>query len=237
MSGALVRAVTYNIHGCVGTDGRYDPGRVATVLDQLDADLIGLQEVDTRHPYREGQHQFDFLRRVTRMHAVAGPNIREERGEFGNALLTRWPIESVRRSDLTHSRREPRGALDVTVKTPHGPLRAVVTHLGLRASERRRQIIRLIDALGAIGAEPTVLLGDFNDWWPGAGRQLRALTAHFAARCAVRSYPSFAPFLALDRVYAHPLPAIATAKAYANALARVASDHLPVVAELQWRRE
>lgn len=236
MTGPLITAATYNIHGCVGTDGRYSPERIVAVLDEISADIVGLQEVDTRRPHWEGLHQFDYLCQATRLHAVAGPNVREARGEYGNALLSRWPIATVRRSDLSQRRKEPRGALDADLETPHGPLRVIVTHLGLWARERRRQVARLLETMLPIPETPTLLLGDFNDWGPLGGFQIRALARQFAAAYAPRSYPSVLPLVALDRIYVHPLPVVAKARAHASRLARRASDHLPIAVDLTWDR-
>jgi endonuclease/exonuclease/phosphatase family metal-dependent hydrolase len=225
---------TYNIHGCVGMDRRYAPDRVAAVVNELGAEVVGLQEVDTRRPQHENLHQLDYIEKVTGLTAVAGANIREARGDYGNALLSAWPVAAVRRHDLSHSRREPRGALDVDLATPAGLLRVIVTHLGLGWGERKQQIMRLLQAVEPLADRPTLLMGDFNDWLPRGGPHLRRLKRFFAASYGGRSYPAPCPMLALDHIYAHPAPAEATARVHASATARRASDHLPVTLRFAW---
>lgn len=234
MSRSVLRIATYNIHGCVGSDRRYAPDRVAAVLNELDAAVIGLQEVDTRRSHHESLHQLDYIQKATGLTAVAGPNIRSARGDYGNALLSRWPVAAVRRHDLSWSRREPRGALDADLETPAGLLRVIVTHLGLSWRERRQQVRGLLQAVAPLADRPTLLMGDFNDWLPRGGLQFSRLERFFPAGFGGRSYPAPFPLLALDRIYAHPAPLQATACVHATALARRASDHLPVTLQLAW---
>ena len=231
-----LRVATYNVHGCVGIDGRYDPGRVAAVLRELDADIVGLQEVDNHRPMQSGLHQLELLRRETGLMAVPGLNISSRRGEYGNALLTRLPVADVRRLDLSVPGHEPRGAIDVDLVGPEGRVRAIVTHLGLRPAERRKQIAGILDALSP-GPEPwppTLLLGDINEWMPSGGVRVRALTGRFAAVYRGRSFPAPCPIFFLDRIFAHPRPERASFKVHRSPLARRASDHLPAVGEFTW---
>lgn len=231
-----LRVATYNVHGCVGTDGRYDPERVAAVLREMSADIVGLQEVDNHRPLRHGMHQLELLRRATGLSAVPGLNISSKRGEYGNALLTGLPVADVRRLDLSIAGHEPRGALDVDLAGPEGPLRVLVTHLGLRPSERRQQIAGILDALspGPHPWPPTLLLGDINEWMPSGGVRVRALTGRFAADFRGRSYPAPCPVLFLDRIFVHPRPERAHFTVHRTRLSRWASDHLPVLGEFAW---
>ena len=231
-----LRVATYNVHGCVGIDGRYDPARVAAVLRELDADVIGLQEVDNHRPLHRGLHQPELLRRETGLMAVPGLNISSKRGEYGNALLTRLPVADVRRLDLSVPGHEPRGAIDVDLVGSEGRLRTIVTHLGLRPSERGKQIAGILDALSP-GPEPwppTLLLGDINEWMPSGGVRVRALTGRFAADYRGRSFPAPCPIFFLDRIFAHPRPERATFRVHRSRLARLASDHLPAIGEFTW---
>jgi endonuclease/exonuclease/phosphatase family metal-dependent hydrolase len=235
-TGAALRVVSWNIHGCIGTDRRYDPERVAHVLRLLDADIVGLQEVDTRRPNHRGRDQLDFLAEHAGYRAIAGPNIVEHRGHYGNAVLTRLPVKREARVDLAVPNREPRGALDIELTGPQGPLRVVVTHLGLKMRERHEQVDRLIDAIGPrpVEFEPTLLLGDFNEWPLGGGTRLRGLLHRFEGHYVARTFPSPLPVLPLDRIYAHPEPAWADCHASRTALTARASDHLPLVVDLTW---
>jgi len=223
-----LRVASYNVHRCVGSDGCYSPSRILEVLAEVDADLIGLQEVDSR----SGPHAdaFDALAAGSGLHAVAGPNIHTGRGVYGNLLLSRWPPRTVRRLDLSVGRHEPRGALDVDLETPLGRLRLLVLHLGLRVRERRAQMGALRRALAAELAPLTLVMGDFNvAHWRGPD-----LFGRSGARdgTAPRTFPSRWPLLALDRMQAAPAAMLTAVRAHASPLARRASDHLPLIAEL-----
>ncbi len=227
-----MRVGSYNVHRCVGGDGRCDPDRVAQVIREIDCDPLGLQEVDNSPGPTPTSMQLDYLARATRMTAVAGLRIVRHRGHYGNALLTRRRVLAVRRHDLTFSWREPRGALDVDLEIGSRVARIIVTHLGLTPGERRRQMRRILSIVGdGHGMEPLVLLGDINEWLP-LGRPLRWLHALFGRPPAVRSFPAVAPLLALDRVWVRPRGALLSVSAHRSAAARLASDHLPVTAEL-----
>src|SRR5581483_10937782 len=132
-------AASYNIHRCIGLDGRHDPERVACVIDELDTDIIGLQEVESRLGGTPDTHQLNFLAEETGFIAVAGSTILRPDSHYGNALLTRHNVREVRSHDLSVPGREPRGILDVDLDVHGHPLRVLVTHLGLGARERRRQ--------------------------------------------------------------------------------------------------
>lgn len=224
---------SYNIHRCFGTDGRYVPERIAQVLDGLAADVVGLQEVDMRLLV-DGRAQLDYFAAELAMHAVAGPNLKGRRGKFGNALLSRWPVRTVRRTDLSVRHFEPRGAIDCEIERPDGTIRVVVTHLGLNAGERRLQVRRLLVALEeAETGLPTVVMGDFNEWKPTRGA-LKGLDARFGPSRMARTFPSRLPLLPLDRFWVSPSDGLRHLMVYATPLTRIASDHLPLRADIAW---
>ncbi|HLO75002.1 MAG TPA: endonuclease/exonuclease/phosphatase family protein [Magnetospirillum sp.] len=228
-----VALASYNIHRCFGTDGRYAPERTAEVIDALDADIIGLQEVDMRLLV-DGRAQLDFLAESLSFGAVAGPNIKGRRGKFGNALLTRWPVRGVRRADLTVRHYEPRGAIVTDLDVAGHPLRVVVAHLGLNAAERRLQVRHLLAALDESGdGTPTVIMGDFNEWRPTRGA-LRFIDRRFGTSLMPRTFPSRLPLLPLDRIWAWPAAGLKRLSVYATPLSRITSDHLPLRAEVSW---
>ncbi|MCR6631124.1 MAG: endonuclease/exonuclease/phosphatase family protein [Magnetospirillum sp.] len=228
-----VSLASYNIHRCFGTDGRYAPERTAEVIEALDADIIGLQEVDMRLLV-DGRAQLDFLADMLACNAVPGPNIKGRRGKFGNALLSRWPVREVRRPDLTVRHYEPRGAILAEVDVAGQPLRVVVTHLGLNAAERRLQVRHLLAALEEGGDDmPTVIMGDFNEWRPTRGA-LRAIDRRYGVSLMPRTFPSRLPLLPLDRVWAWPGAGLKRLSVYATPLSRITSDHLPLRAEVAW---
>ena len=230
-----LRAATWNIHGCIGTDGIYAPQRVAEVISGLTPDVIALQEVDDRLPRQYDHPQFRYLLQATGLHGVAGPTLRDHDGHYGNAVLSRFPLEAVHRIDLSVPPHEPRGALRVLVRHSEGAVWVIATHLGLNLRERREQIRRLLrEVAGIQRGTPMLLLGDFNEWLPIEGPRLRRLTAGLPLCITGRTFPSKFPLLPLDRIYAGPQPTRAEGRTCRDMAARLASDHLPVVASISW---
>jgi endonuclease/exonuclease/phosphatase family metal-dependent hydrolase len=219
---------TWNVHSGVGRDRRYAPARIADVVLETGADVIALQEVGSRDA---SEVLLDTLVRGTGFHAVDGWTCKRRGCDFGNVLLSRYPIDEAHRLDLTVHGREPRGALDVVVSAPHGALRVIATHLGLRPGERRAQVKRLLGALERETPLPTVLTGDVNEWYLW-GRPLRWLHKHFKATPAPATFPAWRPMLSLDRLWTEPANLLAGLRVHRSALARAASDHLPLVAQL-----
>ena len=217
---------TYNVHRCIGTDGRCDPDRVSAVVRELRADLIGLQEIASG-----AGGQLEYIARQTGLAAVAGPLLPFGDHHLGNALLTPYPLGDPRVVALDVVGREPRAALDVDVRVDEDAWRVLVTHFGLRGRERRQQVTRLLRAIETRPAtRRTLILGDVNEWMRGA-RSLRRLRAAFGGR-SVPSFPSPWPLLALDQILVQPAGALGRVWAHRSALSRVASDHLPVVATI-----
>ncbi|TFV96566.1 endonuclease [Oxalobacteraceae bacterium OM1] len=219
---------TYNIHGAVGTDGRFSPQRVADVLHEMRADIIALQEVPlggTRTP-----NVLAELQAATGFVAAEGPACDLPERRYGNAVLSRYPILSMRAIDLSFGSREPRGALDADVDCHGNLLRIVATHLGLRPAERRDQVARLLQKFDTEDM-PVILLGDINEWFMW-GKTLRVLASHFQAVPAPRTFPSKRPLFALDRIWIRPRHRLVHVEVHATPLARVASDHLPLVARI-----
>ena len=227
----MFTAISYNIHQCVGIDGKCDPQRIAAVIHDTKADIIGLQEVDFNLVGEKKSHQLDYLAEATGMKAVAGPTIRRTDLEFGNALLTRWEIGHVRFHDVTVVRRQPRGVIDAEIICKGKIVRVLVTHFGLALNERRRQAQSLIKILRQQKASYalTLVIGDINEWRP-RGFALYSLDGHMGKAPSRRSFPSFFPVFALDRIWVKPRSALLQIKIANSGLARTASDHLPVLA-------
>jgi len=221
---------TWNIHGAVGTDGRYAPERVVAVLREIGADIVALQEVASAQTHE------NFLRdleQATGYGIVAGLLRQRQGSDFGNAVLSRYPVASVRHLDLAVGSHEPRGALDVCIDVGRAvPLRVIATHLGLRPGERREQVRRIVAAVERDSPHPTLLMGDLNEWYLW-GRPLRWLHAHFRETpAAPRTFPARRPLFALDRIWVSPTGSVRGLDRHYTTLACVASDHLPLVAKL-----
>ena len=221
---------SYNVHSGVGLDGRCNAARIARVLKELECDIYALQEVDNQPGDHEESLQLEHFARALNMTAVPGLRIVRKTGEYGNAILTRLPVLSVRRHDLSHSWFEPRGAIDVQLDVRGTTLRVIATHLGLSRSERRLQWQRLMVALSESPLDiPTVLLGDMNEWYRGAAT-LREAHRIFGEPPAPVAFPAFAPLLALTRIWVRPRQALLSMQVHRSETARKASDHLAVKA-------
>lgn len=224
-----VRILTWNIHGSVGRNPRFDLSRVVELIDHWDPHVVALQEVDSRRDNESGVNPFEFLQRELGEHGIGAKSITTDDGDYGQMLISRWPMTDTVVHDLSYPEREPRRAIASTIETPDGPLRLVATHLGLSIHERRSQAKTLLDIAGT-GSVTTLVAGDFNDWfWVGSVRN--ALSQALPGRTRFRTFPSFFPLLRLDRIYCRPRESLV--RSFTDPGARHISDHLPVVADIR----
>jgi endonuclease/exonuclease/phosphatase family metal-dependent hydrolase len=234
-----VRVVTYNIHSCIGVDQRYDPSRISTVLRAIDADIACLQEVAAHRRSEPHADQWAYLGVATGCRVVAGTGVRQPRIRFGNAILSRFPVLAARLIDLTVAGHEPRGAIDADLLIGERVLRVIATHFGLHAAERRKQANQLMEALGEPvlanrrEAHAVLLMGDLNEW-RGRRGAIRSLDRSLGPSAAAPTFPSWMPVLALDRIYVDGPAVLREVGVYRSPLARLASDHLPLVGRLCW---
>jgi len=222
---------SYNIHRCVGIDWRRNLARTARVIKELDAGIVGLQEVDSQLPGREALCQLEYLADATGLRAIPGPTVLRHDGNYGNVLLTRYPILEVHHVDLRVPGREPRGAIDADLSVEGKKIRVILTHLGLGAQERLYQLKRLLITLTDRHCDAVIVLGDINEWLP-TSHPLRWLRSHFGKSPAPRTFPSLFPMLRLDRILVRPRKALVKVRAHNTLLARMASDHLPLKATI-----
>lgn len=221
--------VTWNVHHCVGTDGNYAPERAAEVIRAFDADIVCLQELDHRYPPVLGRPQAEYFEHKTGMTAIFGPAIDTARGAHGNAVLTRLPITRETLHDISAPGREARTVVDVTLDAGGPTVRALTTHLGLKATERRTQARRLAGIAGDSEADATIVAGDMNVWMPG-DPALAPLDRELGRARRPRTFPARWPVFALDRIWVSPTTAGAKIEALNDPEVRAASDHLPVKA-------
>ena len=222
---------SYNIHKGVGLDRRRDPERILSVLHEIDADIIALQEADRRIGERAS-----VLPRAdiddTRWRVIEVARRPRSIGWHGNALLVRRGIDIVSGEALDLPTIEPRGAACGEIVVEGHSLRVIGTHLDLSGLRRRDQIRSLLGFCNACDRNlPTVIMGDFNQW----GRQTGAMR-EFAHGWHIvtpgRSYPSRQPVATLDRIVASTHWNVVSSDVHHTALSTVASDHLPVKAVL-----
>ena len=239
-----LRIVTYNVHKCIGgLDRRYDPSRVVATLSHHRPDLVLLQEVDALAARSNHDRQVDVIGdKLGFRHRVYFGNVKVRGGgEYGNAILSRFPIVDARNIDLTIPPKKRRAALHakVRVRLPSGHVRTVhvyALHLGLSGIERKAQLRRFLAShpFASLDARaPIVLGGDFNDVWGTLGRKLLAPAGFRGAAGTAATFPAYAPIRALDAIYVRgALRLLHTGRSRLD-LARYASDHLPLLAEVQ----
>jgi endonuclease/exonuclease/phosphatase family metal-dependent hydrolase len=229
-----LRVVSWNVHGCVGTDGRFDPLRTARALAALTPDVALLQEVGDARGIHPPIDQATTLADALGLSCAVGTTLRASVHGYGNATLTRLPLVDSDSIDLSVWGREPRLALRAVIGGDPLALTTLNVHLGLGADERRRQLRALLPVV-IHGAPPLVMGGDFNDFPPGPVSLTLRSWLHDTTRAQRRSrtFPSWWPLLRLDRVYVTPTLAVRAVAVARAASLRAASDHLPVVIDLE----
>ena len=225
-------AVTYNVHEWIGKDRQQRPERAIRIIRDLEADVVALQEVSfcTEGPCR---YSLEDLSQKTGMSVIPGLTLTKKNADFGNVILTAYPLLSVRKLDLTFRTREPRGAIVAKLDIHGMPCTVIATHLGLRWKERRRQIRQLLEEIKTEDPGPLVFMGDFNEWNTLTGA-LRILKSHFRMEPAPPTYPSRFPVLPLDRILVHPGSALKEISVRKTPFSRLASDHLPLKAVIRF---
>jgi endonuclease/exonuclease/phosphatase family metal-dependent hydrolase len=234
---ATLRIATYNIHRGRGLDRRVDISRIADVVASLEADVIALQEVVG--PGADGMGQAEEIAAQLGMTPVMGA-VRHLRGRpFGNAVIGRFPVCGHHRYDLSWRKREERGCQRVDLEVGAGVLHVYNVHLGTGLLERRAQAIHLARILDAPEAgKPCVMLGDFNEWLRGPATRvltdrLNSLDLRGRILRRRRTYPGVLPILHLDHIYYRGEVEMVSAEVKRTRKALVASDHLPIVADLR----
>ncbi len=238
-----IRILSYNIHRAIGVDRRFRPDRVGRVIAHHDPDVVLLQEVDEGVPRSRG---LDLGRTLAEAlgyeHVAIGHNVSLREGRYGNATLSRFPIVRECNIDLTIHTRKRRGCQHTRIDLGGGlgVIEAFNLHLGLSAQERRKQIGVLLQSkeMRRVGAETACVVGgDFNDWRSLLRRPM--LHAGFACATergrgpALRTYPSFSPQGGLDRIYHRGRLELVSGRRCRLNLSKVASDHLPVLADFE----
>ncbi|WAP68605.1 endonuclease/exonuclease/phosphatase family protein [Jiella pelagia] len=228
----MLRIASYNIRKSVGTDWRRRPLETLAVLNEIDADVIALQEVDRRFGTRASSLPRQAIREATRYVPVALGARPGSLGWHGNAILVREGIEVVETSCLALPALEPRGAAIVDLDIGEARLRVVGMHLGLLGLWRRRQAAAVLAHLeGLEPSMPTVLMGDLNEW-NRDGRCLKLFARSHQVVMPGRSFPSRMPLGALDRFILSRDVTLVDTGVHLSNRSRGASDHLPVYADI-----
>lgn len=221
---------SYNVHKCVGIDGKFDPARTSHVIREIGADVIALQEADSRFGERRGLLDLAWMERETGLFPVPVSGVAKAHGWHGNVVFFREGlVRDVHQVKLPGL--EPRGALITELELKDGSaFRIIAAHLGLLNRSRQQQARMILDILRSRDEQPTVLMGDLNEWRLGDRSSLNTLATVFGLPAAVPSFPSRLPVLALDRIMANQPGLIDAVETHDSPLARLASDHLPIKA-------
>ncbi len=235
-----MRILTYNVHSCVGTDGLRSAERIAAVIAESNPDVVALQELDHGRRRSRHVHQAQLIAELLEMHFHFHPALRIAEEEYGDAILSRHPLRLKRAGALPTVSSglflESRGALWVEIEVEGRRWQVLNTHLGLGRAERLAQAQALLgpDWAGAIRKDlPILMCGDFNS--RAGGRVHRLLSTQFMeALLGARrnTFPSRFPMLCLDYVFVGAGVDVRAVEVPRNPLARIASDHLPVMVDV-----
>jgi endonuclease/exonuclease/phosphatase family metal-dependent hydrolase len=240
-----LRVMTYNVHSCVGIDGKLSPHRIARVIARYQPDVVALQEVDIGR-LRTGQvDQAQAIARSLQMHYHFHPTIRVEEESYGDCILSSLPMRLKKTGMLPvpagRDSLEPRGALWVTIELDGKEIQFVNTHLGLSARERLLQLRAILggDWLGGQdGLGPVVFCGDFNASpqsrvWRLCSQRFRDVQMEASERSPRRTWFGHYPIARIDHIFVSSQIQVVRVQVGDDYLARVASDHRPLFAELR----
>jgi len=224
---------SYNIRKAIGRDRRRDPERILTVLREMDADVVALQEADRRFGRRASALPLAAIREHTPYDPVPLTMKPDSIGWHGNGLLVRRGMDLVDASAVPLPTIEPRGAIQADLALDGRTFRVAGMHLDLSGLRRRHQVRTVLDHVATCGeACPVVLMGDFNEW-ARRGGCFREFGEGWQLLAPGRSYPAVRPVAELDRIIASHEWRVLDAGVHHSRIAAWASDHLPVWARLE----
>jgi len=235
----VLRIATYNIHKCRGMDRSIRPDRIVDVLRELNADIVALQEVVSHEGGAREQDQARYVAEELGLHFAFGENRRYKGGRYGNVVLTKFPIRGHQNYDISAGGRENRGCLRTDVRIDDEILHIFNVHFGTRFFEQRKQARKLFEEEIVTDKElcgPRIVLGDFNEWLRGS--VTKTLTTHlYKANVRgnlrrSRTFPGRFPIFRLDNIYFERTLCLRRLHRHRSRTALVASDHLPLVADL-----
>jgi endonuclease/exonuclease/phosphatase family metal-dependent hydrolase len=237
-----LRVLSYNIHKCIGgVDRRYEPSRIVDVIRPLDTDVLMLQEVDAGVTRSRGDRQVELLGDELGLpYRTWYPNVDVRGGgQYGNAILSRYPLIESSNIDLTLRFKKRRSALHAVLRVRHDDIDRTMhvfnMHLGLARYERRIQLTRFLDSHPFAHLHhdtPIVVGGDLNDVYGGLG-SLLAPAGFRGVNRRPMTFPAWGPVRALDAIFVRGAVDFVRLSRCDSELARRASDHRPLVAEVR----
>ena len=233
------RVMTYNVHSCVGTDGKLSPGRIAEVIARANPDVVALQELDAGQSRSGSVHQPAWLAEQLGMFVHFTPARCSNEGHYGNALLTRHPFSVLSEGGLRRRRDEERAVQWLKVNIAGLEVSVMNTHLSIHFRDRLLQIEQLLGAEWLAKAEshlPLVICGDLNSsrFSPVYRRLSKDLVDAQRAngKRALPTWPSRWPLFRLDHLFTSRSIRVVRCEVRRDSLSLLASDHLPLLAEL-----
>ena len=228
-----IKVATYNIRKAVGLDQRRDPARILSVLNEIDADIVTLQEVDRRFGARVSAIPLAMLAADSPYVPVPLNAHPAAIGWHGNAILVRKGIEVRHAQPIDMPTLEPRGAVMAELSVNGHSLRVIGVHLDLSGLWRRKQIRALLAAIDANPLHmPTVMMGDFNQWSDKGALSELAFHHHRLVQTP-KSFHTSRPVARLDRIIVSHEVTVSAADCHISPLSKQASDHLPIWANMQ----
>jgi endonuclease/exonuclease/phosphatase family metal-dependent hydrolase len=239
----VLRIATYNVRSCVGMDGKRSESRIAEVIASFNADIVALQELDFQRQRSAGVDQAQLIAQQLGCSHLFHPAMTDRHEQYGDAILSRFPLVATRTGELPGPApwycRETRAAMWVELQTHLGMVQVINTHFGLARKERLAQADALANEWLATASPdiPLVLLGDFNSL-PGSrpyrtlAEKLPDIRTLLPTRAPCRTFPTKFPSLAVDHIFINHLLRPLSLTVFRSDLARVASDHYPLIAEL-----
>jgi endonuclease/exonuclease/phosphatase family metal-dependent hydrolase len=242
-SGAKLRVATYNVHGCMGMDRQRSEARIAEVIAEMSVDIVALQELDLGRRRSAGADQTKMIAEQLGWYSHFHPAMRRNGEHYGNAIISRYQLTFRRGVELPGRPpffcRENRAAIEVNIETNLGKIHIINTHLGLGWRERllQAQLFTSAEWRAAIaGDTPLILLGDFNSLrdsrpYRTINRHLRDVREFIQATGPIRTFPTRLPMLAVDHIFINGAVQPLSLTVHRSPLARIASDHFPLIAE------
>jgi endonuclease/exonuclease/phosphatase family metal-dependent hydrolase len=245
--GPHLRVMTYNVHSCLGMDGKISTHRIAQVIERYDPLIIGLQELDALRPRSRSEEQAQLIADELGMHVSYFPVFRPGTELYGDAILSRVPIEIVRAAQLATDSddREPRGAIWVRIQLEDIRINFINTHFGLGRFERVAQATDLMSEewIGGIELdEPIILIGDFNTFpntfpYRTLASRLHDVQILMENFRPLKTFSVASPIFRIDHIFVSGHFAVRSVQVPRNHLTRIASDHLPLIADLDFKPE
>jgi len=243
----MLRVMSYNVHSCIGMDGKMSPERIARVIARYDPDVIALQELDAGRVRTLGTDQAGLLADLLDMQYHFHPVLRVEEEMYGNAILSRHPMKIIEAAGLpriyTHAFFEPRGALWVEIEYLGCKIQLMNTHLSFWKPEQKIQAEALCgpDWLGhpdCQGADPVILCGDLNaspysPVYRRIQKQLNDAQLKLDQHTPLNTWFGHCPIGRIDHVFISSGVAVLGVDVPATRLEKLASDHLPLIVDLQ----